>query len=307
MKKRILFFMADSWSFGRFFTELTKYLFPYDLDCILLDYSKLYNYNEFNDLASLCDYVVTNPSGIKVLPGYGVPIEKSIMIMFHSVDVYDVKRFNLPIQNVAKCCAISEDVRSLCTDFPVPVSTVEFGINTASFKSRPSTELKTVGFGGIWLTREQTQAAIAQNNLEPKIYKRGYLAAEAAAECGLNFIPAINYDFQLMPGYYTSVDALLCCSTDEGASGSVLEAGAAGKLVITTNVGGWESYVTEKGAHGLPVQETEFKKQAVELLNFYKNNPKAYQERCNEIQEYSCKKYELENVIGSWVKLLSSK
>lgn len=305
MKKRILFFMAGTWSFGRFFSDLTKYLFPYDFDCVLLDYSVLYNYHEFNDLAKNCDYVVTNPSGIKVLPGYGVPLSKSIMIMFHSVDVHDVRRWNLPINEVARCCAINQQVKDICTDFNVPIEIVEFGINTETFRAEPSTELRRVGFSGAYLTRQQTQTAIEQNNLEPKIYKRGFLAAEAASIAGLDFIPAVGYEYQTMPGYYSSVDAILSCSTDEGAGGSVLEGGAAGRLIITTNSGGWESFVTEKGAHGLPVDEKEYLLRAIDLLIYYKFNPQKYRDRCYEIQEYAKKKYDLELYLDSWIRVFS--
>ena len=227
------------------------------------------------------------------------------MIMFHSVDVHDVRRWNLPIEQVARCCAINQQVKDFCNDFNQPIEIVEFGIDTESFRVTPSAELKSVGFSGAFLTRQQTQQAIDENNLEPKIYKRGYLAAEAAAMCGLNFIPAIGYDYQTMPGYYSTVDAVLSCSIDEGAGGSVLEGGAAGRLIITTNSGGWASFVTEKGAHGLPVDETEYLQQAVSLLQYYKSNPKIYQERCKAIQEYAKSKYDLEHYLYSWIKVFS--
>lgn len=305
MKKRILFFMANTWSFGRFISDLSKYLFQYNFDCTLLDYSVVYKYQEFNDLAKLADWIVTTPSGVKALPSYGVPYEKMIMIMYHSVDVHDAISFQLPIHLVHKVCAINQQVKDLCKDFNVPVELVEFGINTETFRAKASTELKRVGFSGAFLTRDETQKAIQENNLEPKIYKRGYLALEAAQICGLEFLPAIGYAYQTMPGYYSQVDAVLSCSVDEGAGGSVLEGGAAGRLIITTNVGGWPSFVTEKGAHGVPASDHEYLQSAVALLNYYKANPKAYRDRCNQIQEYALKKYDLGNYLHSWIKLFS--
>lgn len=308
MKKRILFFMANNWSFGRFINDLSKYLFQYNFDCTLLDYSVVYKYEEFHELAKLADWIVTTPSGVKALPSYGIPYEKMIMIMYHSVDVQDVRTFDIPINLIHRTCAINEHVKSLCYNFPVPVELVDFGINTNTFKATPSTELKRVGFSGVFLTREQTQKAIQENNFEPKIYKRGYLALEAAQITGLEFIPAMGQGlvpYQFMPGYYPSVDAILSCSIDEGASGSVLEGGAAGRLIITTNAGSWSNFVTDKGAHGLPVSDEEYLHSAVELLNYYKSNPTAYRNRCYEIQEYAQKKYDLSNYIYSWIRVLS--
>lgn len=305
MKKRILFFMANNWSFGRFISDLSKYLFQYNFDCTLLDYSVVYRYEEFHELAKMSDWIVTTPSGVKALPSYGVPYEKMIMIMYHSVDVNDVRIFKLPINLVHKVCAINEQVKSLCTDFNVPVELVDFGINTETFRAKPSEQLRRVGFSGAYLTRAETVKAIQENNLEPKIYKRGYLAMEAALLCGLEFKPAIGYAYQSMPGYYSSVDAILSCSIDEGAGGSVLEGGAAGRLIITTNSGNYKSLVTEKGAHGVPISDEEYLQSAVDLLNYYKNNPVAYKDRCLEIQEYSMKTYDLKNYLHSWIKVLS--
>jgi uncharacterized protein with PIN domain len=54
----------------------------------------------------------------------------------------------------------------------------------------------------------------------------------------------------------------------------LLEAGAAGKLVISTKVGHY-SRVGDSGANFVTIVEHEFIEQTVELLSYYKNNPKS--------------------------------
>lgn len=306
-KQKILLFMDSKWSLGRFFTDLTKYLYSYNIDCNLVDYSRLYNNEEFFLMARHSDYVVTNPSGIKVLPGYGVPLEKCIMLMFHTVDVLDVQRYNLDISKLAKIACINEDVRKHSEILPRPSELVHFGINTAAYNMNPATKLQTIGFGGLFLSRQDTQKLIDIGNPEPRVYKRGYLAQEIAQKLGLGFYAPSTYttSFIGMPGFYNSIDSLLCCSTDEGVGGPVLEAGAAGRLPITTRVGGFDSFLTEKGGHGLPVDEKEYIDAACSILSYYKAHSVAFKDRCYEIQQYALKKYDLNHYIMTWIRLFS--
>ena len=77
-----------------------------------------------------------------------------------------------------------------------------------------------------------------------------------AVELTLNFKSAHPHyqSFVSMPGFYNSVDVIICSSSDEGAGGPVLEGGAAGKLIITTKTGGFEQLVTNIGADTVPVK-----------------------------------------------------
>jgi hypothetical protein len=54
----------------------------------------------------------------------------------------------------------------------------------------------------------------------------------------------------------------------------------------------------------VPVNEIEFVKQTVELLNFYKNNPVEYLKKCQSTQQHA-RQYDWSTVIHYWVSLLS--
>jgi glycosyltransferase involved in cell wall biosynthesis len=106
-----------------------------------------------------------------------------------------------------------------------------------------------------------------------------------------------------MPGFYKKVDAVLIASTEEGAGLPLLEAGAAGKLVISTPVGHY-SRVGPKGADFVPIVEHEFIEKTVELLSYYKSNSEKYRQRCLEIQHHA-QSYDWKYVIDNWIEILS--
>jgi glycosyltransferase involved in cell wall biosynthesis len=106
-----------------------------------------------------------------------------------------------------------------------------------------------------------------------------------------------------MPGFYKSVDSVLIASTEEGAGLPLLEAGAAGKLVISTPVGHY-SRVGNAGANFVPIAEDEFIEKTVEILSYYKANPEQYRQRCLEIQHHA-QSYDWKFVIDKWIEILS--
>ena len=138
------------------------------------------------------------------------------------------------------------------------------------------------------------------------IIKRSFLVEESAKNANLNFIAAQHNitTHVTMPGFYKSIDCLIASSTALEAGGlPVLEAGAAGRLVISTPVGHWDEKVGFKGGISVPIPEQEFIDKTTEVLIYYKNNQSEYNNRCEQIQEYS-RRYDWSNVIEHWVKLI---
>jgi glycosyltransferase involved in cell wall biosynthesis len=108
-----------------------------------------------------------------------------------------------------------------------------------------------------------------------------------------------------MPGFYNEVDCVICPSEDEGAGGPVVEGGSAGRLIITTDVGGYRKYITDKGADSCPVPEAEFIEHSIIILKKYIDSPELFQTRCHEIQSYALKTYDWNNFIENWVNLFN--
>ena len=103
-----------------------------------------------------------------------------------------------------------------------------------------------------------------------------------------------------MAGYYPTVDALIVASTEEGAGLPALEASAAGRLVISTPVGLWQSLSGGTG-HTVPIDDARFVEEVTALLEFYRDNADAYQAKCQEIQAHSAC-YDWSQVIDAWAR-----
>lgn len=304
--KRVIFYVDREWSLGRYHSDLIKYLFKVGIDGQILDYRKSYTVDEVQELARVTDYFISSAHGINILiEEYQVPKDQLICLLYHTFDAHELQRL-INVQEIAQIATVSELLLPFKSIFKRDIKLIRFGINVNSFKSKLPNKLEKIGFAGEFNTRQETEELKMQKIIEARRFKRGYLAEEIAYELGLQFYRAVNtrYTYVSMPGFYNAVDCVICCSEDEGAGGPVLEGGAAGRLIITTNVGSYQNFVTVKGADGISVAEDDFKKEAKDLINYYRSYPGAFRDRCAEIREYAIKKYDMENTIESWCNLL---
>ena len=104
-----------------------------------------------------------------------------------------------------------------------------------------------------------------------------------------------------MPAYYKKIDAVIMSSTEEGGGLPMLEGAAAGRLCIGTPVGYLEENIN--GGIVVPIQSSDFVLQTTRVLEYYKNNPKEYYQKCVDIQEYARYNYDWSRVIDQWIKL----
>jgi hypothetical protein len=251
---------------------------------------------EVAELSDKIDYFVATPYGVAILiDRYQVAPEKCIAVAHARMDIECLMTF-LPEYRarLAGYSVVSDWLKEQSAALGVertPVVT-PIGINYNSFFTWPSKKLRTVGYAG----------AINPDNIHRHI-KRPWLIESATQQAELPFKIAHGYhnSWATMPGYYKSVDCVIVASTEEGAGLPALEAAAAGKLVISTPVGIWLSRAGDSG-HTVPIEETEFVRQTVELLNYYKNSSDDYQIKCAETQQHA-RRYDWANVIQPWVEL----
>ena len=297
--KKIVFYMEPTWAFGTIHYELCKYLWGYGFDCQLLPWNQSYSLDEMQELIDTTDLFVTTPHGWRLLgysykifdPGQCVVISHSKLDMDELIEMHGSEDF----YKFHKYGAVSEWLSEVSTQLGItrPAIVTPLGINTSSFYSKPNDSLRTVGCMNL-----------GQVGVHQKI-KRPWLLEVTTQRAGLNIRAAASYhhSFITMPGFYKSVDAILIASTEDGAGLPLLEAGAAGKLVISTPVGHYHR-VGNNGAHFVPIVEHEFIEQTVELLSYYKSNPEQYRQRCLEIQHHA-QSYDWKYVIDKWVEILS--
>jgi glycosyltransferase involved in cell wall biosynthesis len=295
--KQIVFFTETEWAFGVIHYELTKCLYSYDVNAVVLPWNKGYSRQEIDELSTAIDYYVSTPYGVAILiDSYGVAPEKCIAVVHAVLDIERLKTF-LPeyVTRLHAYGAVSEWLIEMSASLGIErvPALAPVGINYHAFFNRPSRELKTVGYAG----------AANVDNIHRHI-KRPWLVEQSVQVAGLNLCIAHGYhnSWVTMPGYYKNVDAVIVASTEEGAGLPALEASAAGKLVISTPVGIWLARAGDSG-HTVPIEESAFVKQTVELLNYYKNNPDEYQIKCLETQRHA-KRYDWSNVIHNWIDLI---
>ena len=309
--KRVIFFVDTEWALGCVHYELTKYLFIKNINASVLNWEKEYTSAEMKELDSVVDYFISIPIGIgKLIDKYNISPEKCIAVAHALVDIIQLMHFSP--SNLERLHAYSAISNWLITKSQAlqlsrqPVLS-PLGINYNNFYSEPSNQLNTVGYGGTFFSRQDLidkEYLFNAYPYEPAARKRAYLAQELAEQAGLNFVIAQKYhnSWVTMGGFYKTIDAVIIPSTEEGGGLPALEASAAGKLVISTPVGVWINKPSSVG-HTVPIDEDKFMKETLALLNDYKNNPKAYYEKCKSTQ-LDAKAFDWYNVINSWVKLI---
>src|SRR5206468_4289639 len=105
--------------------------------------------------------------------------------------------------------------------------------------------------------------------------------------------------------YYGTVDAVLMTSMIEAAGLTVLEAAAAGRLVIGTPVGHFPLRAYQGGGIIAPIEERKFVEFTVASLRYYKDNASAYVDKCASIQE-AARQFDWAYAIGEWIELIET-
>jgi hypothetical protein len=297
---RILIFGYTRWSHGRVYYDLCRHLHPRGYVVDLLDWQGRHN-GYIDDLASFYDLFMVAADGVSVLTDiYGVPLERMIVLTHSQFDVrmlIEQKSAGV-FQQFAGYGAVSEFVycASLTQGVTRAPQVASVGITYDEFHCEIADELCTVGYA--------SSLASTAFGVE---WKRGHLAEKAARDAGLPFVVAGSTADQLsfhdMPQFYRSVDAILMSSLTEAAPLPVLEAGAAGRLVIGTPVGHFPQCAYRGAGVLAPVGSDEFVSFCADTLRLYRGDRVAYREKCRQIQE-AARTHDWGHHISSWVDLL---
>ena len=305
--KNVIFYTYSKWAFGTIHYELSKYLFNEGFNCQVLPWEHHYISTEIQNLDNTTDIWMSTFDGILDLHKHGIHLSKCVVIT-HSIGDLHWYDANIVKQLKSYGC-ISNKIRNTSIELNhmyIP-KLCSLGINYNTFFTPPSDKLETVGYAGSYCDKATHDDAVQKKDIGNHYsWKRGHLVQECAENNGFEFKLAVyNTTTNVsMAGFYKSVDCVIMSSTELEAGGlPVLEAGAAGKLVIGTPVGHWDDLIGSKGGIEVPIPEQEFKKKVVEILTFYKNNQTEYKNRCLQIQEHA-KSYDWSNVIHQWVDIL---
>lgn len=296
--KKVLFYVEDGWAFGSIHHALSKELYKYNIYCNVLDWSKVYKEKEFQLLIDKYDYFLTIPLAVMPLINiYKVPFEKIISIAHGQWDILLSKnRDGLDfISKINKFLVVSEFLKEKAIEFGSPVipEVINIGIHFDLFYSKPSENLNTIGYAG----------AYEVNNFFGQEIKRGRLVDKISDLSGLNLKKHEFFNYMCMPSYYKELDCVIMSSIEESVGLPMMEAAAAGRLCIGTPVGYFAENALRGGGQLVSLDEENFVKETVDILNFYKYNSSAYKQKCIEIQEYARENYDWSKVVDQWLNL----
>jgi glycosyltransferase involved in cell wall biosynthesis len=299
---KVLIYGYPQWSHGRIYYDLSKRLHGRGYIVDILNWQE--NHTSYiADLISFYDVFIAALDGVRTLTeAYGVPYDKMVALSHHELDIRMlIEQKGVEVfDKFANYGVTSEYV--YCTSLMKGISrvpkVVSTGINFSEFYSKVSDRLATVGYA--------SSMAVKTYGIE---WKRGELAEAAAREAGLEFRIAGSTgnqtSFHDMPDFYRSVDAVLTSSISESAQHPVMEAAAAGRLVIGTPVGHFPRKAYEGGGILAPIEAEKFKAFTAQTLRYYKDNPAAYRDKCHAIQE-AARKFDWKYTIEDWVQLIES-
>lgn len=312
--KNVVFFIEPEWSYGRVHYDLTRYLSKSGLSCQVLPWNKSYTIEEMKELDACVSTFVTTPHGWKFLQQYNISPEKCVVVAHSRIDLVELieSHGTNEFDKFKEFGCLNEWLISLSQDYGIKrkPKLMPVGVCYETFSNNVSKKLLTVGFASSYHEKEEEISISQEKNyksLQPKTFKRGWLVKKAVEEAGLEFKVANSYhnSFVTMPGFYNSVDAIICASTEEGCCMPTMEAAASGKLVITTPVGNAYEVLKEGFNNNLivPFDESQFLERVVELLSFYKNNEEAYRKTCNSLRE-EMRKFDWKEISKYWFNLL---
>jgi len=166
---------------------------------------------------------------------------------------------------------------------------VKVGIDFDHYYTPISDSLKVVGYAG--------------ENLHKTVHnidcKRIHLIASVMDGLPLELKTHEFYNHICMSGYYPTIDALLVPSSSETAGLPFMEAAAAGRLVISTEVG----YFNGEAGLVCRTPEEEFIVDARAALHRCMD-PRAYKLECERSQQYAKDNFDWDVVIKDWINII---
>jgi len=299
---KVLIYGYPQWSHGRVYYDLCKQLHRRGYILDILNW-QINHAQYFHELMPFYDFFMTAPDGVRTLAdSYRVPYEKMIVVSHHEMDIRMlIEQKGVEVfDKVAGYGVVSHFVysASMMQGVRRPPKVTPLGVDYDNFYSDISERLETVGYA--------SSMATTTYGVE---WKRGHLAEAAASEAGLAFkvagSTANQISFHDMPDFYRTVDAVLMTSISESGPLTVMEAAAAGRLVIGTPVGHFPLKAYQGGGIIAPIEAEKFTAFAAAALVHYKERPDEYIARCRSIQE-AARQFDWQYSIGDWIGLIDA-
>ncbi|MFO1097867.1 MAG: hypothetical protein U1E81_06205 [Xanthobacteraceae bacterium] len=297
--RKILIYGYPQWSHGRVYYDLCKQLHDRGYIVDILNWRENHA-DYFFELSRYYDLFMSALDGVAPLVDtYRVAPDRIIALSHHEYDIrmlveqkgseiFDKFANYGVVSEFLYCASVTRGIRR------APGIT-SLGIDYSEFYADLPTRLTSVGYA--------SSLSVTTYGVE---WKRGCLAEAAAHKAGLQFKLAGSTAWQMsfhdMPDFYKSVGAVLTSSISEAAQLPVMEAAAAGRLVIGTAVGHFPLKAYQGGGIIAPIEPERFISFTSATLQYYRDNPSAYSDKCRLIQE-AAEQFDWRNSIEDWVDL----
>lgn len=297
---KVAFFIYDEWAFGSIHKALVKEFYKRGIYADLIAWQKTYSENERRALANTYDIWVSTPGpSLKVLTDiWNIDKSRIVMISHAGWDIEQAVEHNNDLSSIKGYGAICNylidygKVRGITA----PVKLLQNGIMFENFYRPASTSLDNIGYAGKikWENHFDGVTDI----------KRSYLVSSIARMTKTPLILPGMMSHLCMPGFYPTVDTVVVSSHEhEACALPLMEAAAAGRLPIAANVGINADMENPTGVI-LPIDETGFVKEGVEIINELKKNPELHHRKCLEAQDFAREYYDWSKVIDPWIDLI---
>lgn len=297
---KVLIYGYPFWSHGRVYYDLCLRLHRRGYIVDIIDWQQ--NHAEYiADLSEFYDIFLTSPDGVRNLTDvYGIPLKRIALVLHHEMDTRAlIQDRGIDIFEEFAGYGVVSDLlfsASIVQGIRREPAVVGLGINYEEFQMSPPSRLSSVGYA--------SSMSVTSFGVE---WKRGYLAKSAAEIAGLEFVVAgatgNQQSFVDMPDFYSGVEAIVTSSVTEAAGLPVMEAAAAGRLVICTPVGHFPQKAYAGAGILAPTHPQKFVEFVSRTLEYYRDNPEEFIQKCRSIQ-FIAKQFDWDNTIEDWVDFL---
>lgn len=283
------------WSINVVYEGLCKELHKHGIDTTIIDIREHRNDVIWKNYVRQLDYflVPTNPDLITKFYESGLPDEKLIPVVHapweieKMVEVYGKHMFD---RFPAVFC-VSNRIYNLSKELGITkeFDIVQNGVIFNRFYCKPSERLINVGYAYPVITHHKWKRADIPGKINGGV-----------------IVPNPILPYPLMRQFYKKIDASLLVSTKTEACGLInLEAAAAGRMIISTDVGILEDYPNAPAIR-VRMEEEDLIEDVNNTVRYYKNNTEEFKRRCIETQEFAREYYDWSHAIKSWLTPLNT-
>lgn len=275
-------------------------------ESIFLDWSKSYDPEYLQQILKNEYYFVTSTPGlVHLVNSYRIP-EERIYLIVHDDDDFkfgeiSFQQIGMSIEDVLNklhgCAVVSSQlIPSVMSKGYLRIpDLVQCGIVHSDWKFRLRENIHSIGICG---------ATNKPSNIRGIDIKRGRLIECVAANLGIE-LKRTGCSLEDVIDWYDSIDLNMIAGVFEGNPLSPYEAAACGIPTIGVEIGSWSNIAKNGGGKIVPVADSKYIRNSIDLIKYYIENPSAYSEMSIKAREESFK-YDWSKTINSWYDFFDS-